>query len=118
MKVLGLKERGKRIKEIRESKYVTAMEIVEYIGISRSSYSSIETGKRDMKCCEALKIAEFLNVHPNRILGFSSPRVVEDKVRKAAIDNGFDVARQIDGRIDISPRLIKFAIQVVDQVHS
>ncbi len=117
MKLLDLTARGCRIARLRKSKYVTETEISEYVGISRVSYRRIEQGKRDMRCFEALKIAEFLNVHPNLIIGFGAPKLQEDKVRKLAVDNGFEVARQFSGRIDISPRLIAFARQVID-VHA
>ena len=118
MEFLSLTERGMRLRQIRKAKYVSEVEISEYVGISRSCYRSIESGQRDMKCMEVLMISKYLNVHPNRIMGVVAPRIPVDKVRKLAIDNGFDVARQVGGAIDISPRLLKFAVQVVDQVHA
>jgi len=118
MNTLDLVARGRRIARIRKSKYVTESEICEYVGIARTSYRGIESGKRDMRCFEALKIAEYLNVHPNLIIGFGAPKLQEDKVRKLAVDNGFGVTGHYSGRLDISPRLFSFARQVVDHVHA
>lgn len=112
MRTLDLVARGCRIARIRKSKYVTETEISKFVGISRISYRGIENGKRDMRCFEALKIAEYLNVHPNLIIGFGAPKLQEDKVHKLAVDNGFGVPGYY-----ISPRLLSFARQVVDQVH-
>lgn len=118
MEFLSLVERGICIRQIRKAKYVSEIEISKYIGISRSCYRSIESGKRDMKCIEALKISQYLGVHPNRVLGIITPRIPIDKVRKLALDNGFGVARQASGNIDVSPRLMTFAVQVIDQIHA
>ncbi len=117
MNVIDMKARGIRIRRIRVRKNISEAAVSEYMGIARESYRRIEQGKRDLRCAEAIKLAERLKVHPSIIIGYGSPQIQEEHVYKLAIDNGFDIARQLDGRITISPRLVKFAQAVVSQIH-
>jgi len=112
-KLSVLKPRGEIIRQLREKKSVSCRELYEYLDISRSSYLKIEKGLRDLRCDELIKICEYLNVNPSLILGYKPKAVPTDKVHKLAIQNGFEQARQQNGRIDISPRLYTFANQLI-----
>lgn len=105
-----IKDRGQRIKALRKKKYISAVEIAEYMGISRSSFVRIENGERDMKCSEILEISTFLNVHPNKVMGLEAPRLVSDKIKRIALSNGF-------ARAEINPRLYDFANTIVKDFH-
>lgn len=115
---MDVKDRGILIRRLRRLKKISAFRASVFIGISQGSYNRIESGEREMKCNELLKIAELYEVHPNYILGCKSPVIQEEHVYKIAIDHGFEVARQVGGKISISPRLVNFAQAVVTQVHS
>lgn len=110
--------RGMLIRRLRVSKKLSALSASLFVGISQGSYCRIESGERDMKCEELLKIAELFEVHASYILGCKAPVIKEEHVYKIAIDHGFEVARQIGGNIGISPRLVNFAQAVVTQIHS
>lgn len=118
MELPDLKNRGMKIRRLRRLNNLTALNVSQYMGISRGSFNRIELGLRDMRCNEAIMMAELFKVHPNFIMGCESPVITEEHVFKIAIDHGFEVARQVDGKIGISPRLVNFAQAVVTQIHS
>lgn len=117
MTSMDMKERGMRIRRLRQARGVSALKLSKYMGISRASFNRMELGERDMRCFEAIKIAECLNVHPSQVIGYHPPEMNEEHVYKLAIDLGFEVVTQADGRITISPRLYNFAQAVVSQAH-
>ncbi|WP_171497544.1 helix-turn-helix domain-containing protein [Acinetobacter bereziniae] len=105
-----MKERGERIRELRKARHVSIVELAQYMGISKNSYSRIEEGIRDMKCGEAQDLSIFLNVHLTLILGIKPPHLVSDKIRKFAVNSGFRNS-------EINPRLFNFAKVVIQDFH-
>lgn len=105
-----MKLRGARIRQIRREKYVSSRELYEFLGISPSSYVRIEEGRREMRCFEAIKIAEYLNVPVLKILCVEPKPIVSDKVKKMAVNSGFD-------ELEVNRRLHKFAAAVVESLH-
>jgi transcriptional regulator with XRE-family HTH domain len=62
---------GKRIKELREEKGITTIELAEKSGVAQSTISQIENGKRNPSTGTAAKIAEALGVSITKILNGS-----------------------------------------------
>jgi transcriptional regulator with XRE-family HTH domain len=49
-------------------------EFADIAGFSRSYYTEIETGKRNISILNVIKIMEALKVDPNEIIGFLKPK--------------------------------------------
>ena len=49
-------------------------EFADIAGFSRSYYTEIETGKRNISVLNLIKIIEALNVNPNEIIGSIKPK--------------------------------------------
>lgn len=58
-----------RIKEIRKSKKITAKELADYIKVAESTMSLYENGKREPDFETLLKIANYLDVSVDYLLG-------------------------------------------------
>jgi transcriptional regulator with XRE-family HTH domain len=66
-----------KIKEIRNEKRISQSDIAEYLGIAHNNYGRIERGEGELTVVRLFKIAEFLKVSPNELLGFDIPKMVE-----------------------------------------
>src|SRR5699024_5995392 len=70
---------GKRIKYIREKRNRTLLEVAEYLGVAEATVQRYESGNiKNLKLDTITKIAEFLNINPSYIMGWSD--LVEDIV--------------------------------------
>lgn len=58
-----------RIKEIRKSKKITAKELADYVKVAESTMSLYENGKREPDFDTLLKIANYLDVSVDYLLG-------------------------------------------------
>ncbi|WP_433943409.1 helix-turn-helix domain-containing protein [Paenibacillus sp. SN-8-1] len=66
---------GNRIKELREKRKITQLELASRLGMNNSVLSRIEAGKRPVEDNELIKIADFFDVDTDFILGRTdSPR--------------------------------------------
>lgn len=84
-----LMRRGDRIRTIRTQKGKSSLDLANYLGISRSSYIRIEDGIRDMRCFEAVLIAEYLNVPILKIMNVQEKPIISDQVKTLALQSGF-----------------------------
>lgn len=68
---------GKRIKHIREKRGVTLLQVAEFLDVTEATVQRYESGNiKNLKLDSITKIAEFLNVNPSYLMGWSN--VVED----------------------------------------
>ena len=102
-------QRGACIKAIRVSKHISASELARYLNTSRNSYIRIEDGIREMRCFEAIAIAEFLNVHLFKIMDVTPKPIVSSRTREMALESGFNPW-------ELGNRFQKFADSVVQSV--
>ncbi|MBQ8388791.1 MAG: helix-turn-helix domain-containing protein [Clostridia bacterium] len=58
-----------RIKEVRKSQRITAKQLADYVCVAESTMSLYENGKREPDYRTLVKIAEFLNVTTDYLLG-------------------------------------------------
>ena len=58
---------SKNLKKIREEYQISAKEVAEQVGISKSYYSMIENDKRGLSYINALKIAAVFDMKPDDI---------------------------------------------------
>ena len=65
---------GDNIRTIRKQRGYSQEEFADIAGFSRSYYSEIETGKRNVSILNLIKIIEALNVDPNEIIGSIKPK--------------------------------------------
>jgi transcriptional regulator with XRE-family HTH domain len=63
-----------RIKELRTEKKIGQKELADYLGVGVSTLSQYETGKREPNNEALNKLAEFLNVSTDYLLGRSDIR--------------------------------------------
>lgn len=64
-----LRQIGSNIREARKRKGYSQEEFAEVASFSRSYYTEIETGKRNLSLLNFLKIVEALDVDPNTLIG-------------------------------------------------
>lgn len=62
---------GQKIKKLRELKNFTQEYMADYLGMSQSNYSKIETGETDISYGKLEKIAEVLELRPEDIITFN-----------------------------------------------
>lgn len=68
---------GKRIKRIRELRNKTLAEVADYLGVTEATVQRYESGNiKNLKLDTITKIAEFLNVNPSYLMGWTD--VAED----------------------------------------
>jgi len=65
---------GDNIRAIRKQRGYSQEEFADIVGFSRSYYTEIETGKRNISVLNLIKIMEALNVNPNEIIGSLKPK--------------------------------------------
>lgn len=69
-----LKQLGDNIRAIRRKMGYSQEEFAEVTGFSRSYYTEIETGKRNISVLNLIKIIEALKTHPKELIGFLKPK--------------------------------------------
>ncbi len=60
---------GDNIRTVRKQRGYSQEEFADIVGFSRSYYTEIETGKRNISVLNLSKILKALNVNPNEIIG-------------------------------------------------
>ena len=60
---------GDNIRTVRKQRGYSQEEFADIAGFSRSYYTEIETGKRNISVLNLTKIIKALNVNPNEIFG-------------------------------------------------
>ena len=65
---------GDNIRRIRKQRGYSQEEFADIAGFSRSYYTEIETGKRNISTLNLIKIIKALNVNPNEIIGSLEPK--------------------------------------------
>jgi len=65
---------GDNIRAARKRREYSQEEFADIAGFSRSYYTEIETGKRNISILNLIKIIEALNVDPNEIVDFYSSK--------------------------------------------
>jgi len=65
---------GDNIRTARKQRGYSQEEFADIAGFSRSYYTEVETGKRNISILNLNKIIEALNVNPNEIIGSIKPK--------------------------------------------
>jgi transcriptional regulator with XRE-family HTH domain len=65
---------GDNIRAARKQRGYSQEEFADIAGFSRSYYTEIETGKRNISILNLIKIIEALGIDPNEIIGFLKPK--------------------------------------------
>jgi transcriptional regulator with XRE-family HTH domain len=65
---------GNNIRVIRKQRGYSQEEFADITGFSRSYYTEIETGKRNISILNFIKIIEALKVDPNEIIAVNKPK--------------------------------------------
>jgi len=65
---------GENIRAARKQRGYSQEEFADVAGFSRSYYTEIETGKRNISVLNLIKIAEALKVDPGEIIGSPKPK--------------------------------------------
>ncbi len=64
---------GANIRAIRKQRGYSQEAFADIAGFSRSYYTEIETGKRNISVLNLVKIIKALDVDPNELIGFLKP---------------------------------------------
>lgn len=62
----------RRIRDLREDHDLTQNQLVEKLGMHKTTYTNYKQGKRDLPLQFAIKLAEFYNVSIDYIAGLTS----------------------------------------------
>ncbi len=65
---------GDNIRAVRKQRGYSQEEFADIAGFSRSYYTEIETGKRNISILNFIKIIEALKVAPDKIIGSPKPK--------------------------------------------
>jgi transcriptional regulator with XRE-family HTH domain len=65
---------GDNIRKVRKQRGYSQEEFADIAGFSRSYYTEIETGKRNISVLNLIKIIKTLKVDPNELIGFLKPK--------------------------------------------
>jgi|GEM_PF-476625 len=83
-----LKQVGKRIRALRETRGLNLHELARLCGISASALSLIETGKRDLRITSLVRIADALRTPAGRLI--DADEDVAGKTREGS-GEGYDL---------------------------
>lgn len=72
-----------RLRDLREDKDLTQSELVEILGMHKTTYTNYEQGKRDIPFSLAIRLAQFYNVSLDYITGLiTEPLPLSDRIPK------------------------------------
>ena len=84
-----LSEIGKRVKQARQEKGMSQMELAEAVGISASFLSNIEVGRQSMNIKTLIAISDTLDV--------STDWILRNDTRAATYVTAEEIAKELDG---------------------
>lgn len=62
----------RRLRDLREDNDLTQNELVEKLGMHKTTYTNYEQGKRDLPLAVAVKLARFYNVSLDYLAGITN----------------------------------------------
>ena len=68
-----------KIKELRIKNNLSQEKIAEVIGVSRPTYTAIETGKQELSLEEAKRLATFFSISVDELLSGDTPNIQKYK---------------------------------------
>ena len=71
-----------RLKDLRDDKDLTQDQLVEILGMHKTTYINYEQGKREIPFSLAIRLAEFYNVSLDYIAGFTNDPHSLDQYKK------------------------------------
>lgn len=71
-----------RLRDLREDKDLTQEELVQLLGMHKTTYTNYEQGKREIPFALAIRLAEFYNVSLDYIAGFTNDPLPLSKPKK------------------------------------
>lgn len=75
----------KNLRTIRINKHLNQQTIADYLGIHRVTYTNYENGKREPDMETLKKLAQYLDVSIDYMLGYNNPDPKDDLELKAAL---------------------------------
>ena len=79
-----------RLKELRELRKITRVELAEKIGVTKLTILNWEHGTHEIKGSNAKKLAEYFNVSIPYLLGYDTLTYLVAKINEWAISHGLD----------------------------
>jgi len=71
-----------RLRDLREDKDLTQIELVRILGMHKTTYTNYEQGKREIPFSLAIRLAEFYNVSLDYIAGLTNDPIPLDQHTK------------------------------------
>ena len=105
---------AKFIKELRKKKEISQEEIANLLGLTRQTYSQIETGEREITISEAQKIADIFNINLSDLM---QGKEIETEVllgkKKNTSHKGCHKLRESRPQIKVDPERVEKFKQIV-----
>jgi len=70
-----------RLRDLREDMDLTQTELVEILGMHKTTYTNYEQGKREIPFSLAIRLAKFYNVSLEYIAGIINTAIPLDKIK-------------------------------------
>ena len=70
-----------RLRDLREDMDLTQTELVEILGMHKTTYTNYEQGKREIPFSLAIRLAKFYNVSLEDIAGIINTAIPLDKIK-------------------------------------
>ena len=70
-----------RLKNAREDRDITQIDMAEMLGMNQSNYSRIETGHQEPSLDQLIKIAEIFKLTIDELLGVEADKYIKTRVK-------------------------------------
>ena len=97
---------GKRLKEIRNERGMSAEELAKYLGVSRQQIVRYEAEQTEVTSDTVVRLAQFFDVSTDYLLGNSDKRNSYERGSRAVVD--------LDRLIKISPGAAARFVKILD----
>ena len=101
-------------KVLRKKRGVSQLEVAEYIGVSRSTYISIEAGKREVKQGELNTLADFYQLSPSDVLLQRFPKENDGNNTQKAKETILYILRKIGARPNVGETVLYKILSFID----
>lgn len=114
-KPLDTKDIGKRIKELRKARGLDQLQASSIIGVSRSQWSNLENGKRNLNIQQIKQIADYFGVSLS-ILGVVSEEIETIELLERAKTIFENTSIPFEEKQDLQEQILRMFLRAKDDL--